>query len=45
LADALLLRGYFIAGCGEICLSTVLSSEEIQGLTVAAEEALVSGDV
>ena len=42
---ALLLRGYFIAPRGMICLSTVMGPAEIEGFVGGVEDALESGDV
>ena len=45
LSMALLLRGYFMAPRGMICLSTALGPAEIEGFASAVEDALESGEV
>lgn len=42
---ALILRGYFLASRGMICLSTAMGPAEIEGFTEAVADALESGEV
>jgi glutamate-1-semialdehyde 2,1-aminomutase len=45
LARALLMRGFFMARRGMICLSTALGTPEIEGFANAVREAIEAGEV